>query len=136
MAQKFYITISSQKKIVLNRNLLIFQGAEFLIDSKTGLLNKVIMNNQAIDLDQKFFYYEGFVGDNAKFINRSSGAYIFRPTDKARSVAETTKFAIFMGNLVSEVHQEFNEWVSQVIRVYADQSLVEFDWLIGPIPNK
>uniref|UniRef100_A0A182U141 alpha-mannosidase n=1 Tax=Anopheles melas TaxID=34690 RepID=A0A182U141_9DIPT len=37
-------------------------------------------------------------------------------------------------DLVQEVHQIFNEWISQVIRVYAGQEHVELEWLVGPIP--
>lgn len=96
----------------------------------------VIINNKKIQLNQEFLYYEGFVGDNSKFINRSSGAYIFRPIDKASTLGSTSKFEVFIGNLVSEVHQKYNDYVSQIVRVYAGQEYVEFDWLIGPIPNR
>jgi lysosomal alpha-mannosidase len=35
---------------------------------------------------------------------------------------------------VQEVHQTFNDWVSQVVRVYPRSHHVEFEWLVGPIP--
>lgn len=92
------------------------------------------MNGKSLDLTQEFFYYEGFVGDNEKYINRSSGAYIFRPVGKAMTVNYTAEYSVFIGNLVSEVHQQFSDWVSQVVRVYAKLNLIEFQWLVGPIP--
>ena len=39
-----------------------------------------------------------------------------------------------VGILVSEVHQKFNEWASQVIRIYRGQTHVEIEWTVGPIP--
>lgn len=30
--------------------------------------------------------------------------------------------------------QTFNDWISQVIRIYKDDNFVEFQWLIGGIP--
>jgi lysosomal alpha-mannosidase len=35
---------------------------------------------------------------------------------------------------VQEVHQKYSEWVSQVIRLYADSEYVEYEWMIGSIP--
>ena len=42
----------------------------------------------------------------------------------------------FQGNLVQEVHQEFDPWVTQVIRLYANARHAEFEWTVGPIPIK
>lgn len=93
------------------------------------------MNKKEVAFNQEFLYYEGFVGDNAKFINRSSGAYIFRPLGIAKTIAKKVEYDIFIGSLVSEVRQVINEWVSQVVRVYDGLDLIEFDWLVGPIPT-
>lgn len=38
------------------------------------------------------------------------------------------------GPLVEEVHQVYNDWVSQVIRAYQGENHLEFEWLVGPIP--
>lgn len=35
---------------------------------------------------------------------------------------------------MQEVHQTYNTWVSQVIRIYQGEEHVEFDWVVGPIP--
>lgn len=37
---------------------------------------------------------------------------------------------------MQEIHQECNEWVSQVIRKYNGEDHIEFEWLVGPIPNE
>lgn len=38
------------------------------------------------------------------------------------------------GKNVFEVHQSFGSWLSQVVRIYDQQELIEFEWLVGPIP--
>ena len=38
------------------------------------------------------------------------------------------------GALVTEVHQDFSEWASHVIRLYKGRGYVEVEWTAGPIP--
>nr|AYV99578.1 venom polypeptide [Dolopus genitalis] len=99
-----------------------------------GLLFKVSSNGITREIVQDFLYYEAAVGNNAEFENRSSGAYIFRPNNTVNFISTKIKIEVFRGPLVEEVHQIFNNWVSQVIRVYKDESFAEFEWLVGPIP--
>lgn len=40
------------------------------------------------------------------------------------------------GPVVQEIHQECNEWASQVVRKYDGEDHIEFEWLVGPIPNE
>lgn len=28
----------------------------------------------------------------------------------------------------------FNDWLSQVVRIYKDENYAEFEWMVGPIP--
>ena len=39
----------------------------------------------------------------------------------------------FSGDLVQEIHQHYNGWVGQVIRLYKGQDHIELDWVVGPI---
>ncbi|XP_057661695.1 lysosomal alpha-mannosidase-like isoform X1 [Diorhabda carinulata] len=110
------------------------EGAEFDIDPQTGLITQITTNGLTIDFAQEFLYYKGFVGNNSIFSNRSSGAYIFRPYGDTFKVANKAEFQVHKGPIVSEVHQKFSDWISQIIRVYEGQNYIEFDWLIGPIP--
>lgn len=100
------------------------------------MITQITTNQKHLNVSQEFYYYSGFVGDNKKVTNRSSGAYIFRPTGQAVRVAEKATITLHKGFLVSEVHQKFNEWISQAIRIYRNENYVEFDWLIGPIPKE
>lgn len=99
-----------------------------------GFLSTITVNGESHRLQQDFVYYEGAYGNNEVFENRSSGAYIFRPNGTEQHVATKVRLSVYEGDHVQEVHQVFNEWVSQVIRVYAEEQHVEFEWLVGPIP--
>ncbi|XP_055636185.1 lysosomal alpha-mannosidase-like [Toxorhynchites rutilus septentrionalis] len=99
-----------------------------------GFLSTITVNGASHRLQQDFLYYEGAYGNNEVFENRSSGAYIFRPNGTIQQVTTKVRLSVHKGEHVQEVHQVFNEWVSQVIRVYAEEKHVEFEWLVGPIP--
>lgn len=116
-------------------NELSLAGISVKVDKATGLLTEMTMNGVTLPISQEFLFYNGFVGDNKEFANRSSGAYIFRPNGTSpTSITDTVKVKAIQGSILSEIHQTFNEWVSQVIRIYKNDNLVEFDWLVGPIP--
>ncbi|XP_037040043.1 lysosomal alpha-mannosidase isoform X1 [Bradysia coprophila] len=99
-----------------------------------GQLASVTSNGATSRLKQTFFYYEGAVGNNREFLNRSSGAYIFRPNSTERIVSDKVMTTVIKGPVVEEVHQVFNEWLSQVVRIYKDDNFAEFEWLVGEIP--
>ncbi|XP_023318565.1 lysosomal alpha-mannosidase isoform X1 [Trichogramma pretiosum] len=101
-------------------------------DSKVKIKS---LKSPNLDYTQSFHYFEGAEGNNKIFVNRSSGAYIFRPKENfAKDLPDTGVFQIFKGPLVEEIHQIINDWVSQVIRIYNGKNYVEFNWLVGPIP--
>ncbi|KAH7975828.1 hypothetical protein HPB52_005634 [Rhipicephalus sanguineus] len=39
------------------------------------------------------------------------------------------------GPFVTEVHQIFDQWLSQVIRLYKNSQFIEFEWIVGPLPS-
>lgn len=101
-----------------------------------GLLSSITIDGETNKISQNFVFYSGAVGNNENFDNRSSGAYIFRPDPKTKEklVTKEAKIEVFRGDQVDEVHQTFNEWISQIVRVYKTENYVEFEWLVGPIP--
>lgn len=59
-----------------------------------------LKRGSGLDFDQSFHYYEGAVGNNKIFANRSSGAYIFRPKQNvSKDLPAIGTFQIFKGNL-------------------------------------
>ncbi|XP_033225889.1 lysosomal alpha-mannosidase-like [Belonocnema kinseyi] len=99
---------------------------------------KVIIESKikrGVQLTQSFHYYEGTQGNNRGVKNRASGAYIFRPnqTTGLRDFHFKGHFQLHRGPLVDELQMTVNEWISQVVRVYAEDERIEFNWLVGPI---
>lgn len=106
------------------------------VDQQTGKLSKVTFNGTTHEISQELMYYEGAQGDNSEFERRASGAYIFRPSPEkpdAVTTAESVNITTYKGQLFQEIHQEYNEWLTQVIRIYQEENYVEFDWIVGPI---
>ncbi|XP_054741908.1 lysosomal alpha-mannosidase isoform X2 [Anastrepha obliqua] len=140
--KSYYITKTNENHMIPvpdpeNMSSFTSIGNEYirLTFDTNGFLVTVTADGMTRIVNQEFVYYEGAVGNNREFRNRSSGAYIFRPaTDQVRSISLQPKLKIYRGNLVEEVHQSFNDWISQVVRVYRQQPYAEFEWLVGPIP--
>ena len=106
-----------------------------LVSSKNGKLIKLHNKMAEVHLSQDFAFYRGAVGNNSRFIDRASGAYIFRPLNQEpQLVGDPLSASIIRGPVVQEVHQRYNDWTSQVIRLYKDQEVVEFEWIVGPLP--
>ncbi|XP_002066512.2 lysosomal alpha-mannosidase [Drosophila willistoni] len=94
-------------------------------DNKSGRLKTVEMNGVTESIEQKFAVYK----------TKDSGAYLFRTNGEAEEVEDDVEFTVYEGALVKEVHQQVNEYISQVIRIYEGVNRVEFEWLVGPIPT-
>ncbi|KDR11229.1 lysosomal alpha-mannosidase isoform X2 [Zootermopsis nevadensis] len=107
-----------------------------VLDWETGSLKSMVLDRTKFSVSQDFYYYKGYIGDNKEFVNRSSGAYIFRPNgSEALSVSSTKKSSTYKGDLVDETHIKWSDWLSQVVRYYKEDTYhVEMEWLAGPIP--
>lgn len=110
-------------------NFFMFQDRYVNFDSDTGLLKSITMNGVTLGVNQNMLFYKGSA--------RMSGAYIFRPDTTYRDATEfgavKTSILINDGNLVREVRQVWEDWVTQIIRIYKEEDFIEFDWVIGPI---
>ncbi|KAH6942206.1 hypothetical protein HPB50_001775 [Hyalomma asiaticum] len=98
-----------------------------VVDSSSCLLKKVVLlgQNEHVALEQTFAGYSSEYG-HVLFAPKEDAAEEFRGNATCRLVTST---------IVQEVHQWFNPWLSQVIRLYVDQDYIEFDWIVGPIPT-
>lgn len=100
----------------------------------TGLLKEIILaDGRRLDFKQNFHLYRGSTGS---YSEKASGAYAFNPTPEGSSpAASQVTYHVTKGDLVQEVHQIFNEYISQTIRLHQHSDSIEFDWIIGPIPK-
>lgn len=111
------------------------QNVKITLDPKTKLLKSISTYAETYDVAQSLQYYIGHDGQNNGEENRASGAYIFRPTSQEPiKIADEADTVVIQGDVVHEVHQVFSDWASQIIRHYNNQPVVEFEWLVGPIP--
>jgi len=97
--------------------------------------NKQSQPSQKVVIDQGLFWYNASTGNNA-LSTQSSGAYIFRPNETfAYNMTKDNipSMQLVTGKVYSEVKQVFNSWATQVVRLYADQPFLEFEYTIGPI---
>lgn len=107
--------VSRRKKTILGFD----EETKLVFSNKEGLLTDIIIKGQVKSLEHNFGYYEGHPGNNSEFEFRASGAYIFRPSEQKPKMFEIRpKVEVFKGPLSIEIHQEFNNYTSQVIRMY------------------
>ena len=120
------------KKFVAGKN-----GLKMYVEHKNPT---VYFKHEAkeVDLEVKMelLYYKGHRGNNSEFEFRASGAYIFRPDgDQAEPFGDPLDTLVTEGPVVDEVHRTYSDnWVTQVIRLYHDEQLVEVEWVVGPVP--
>ncbi|XP_046648826.1 lysosomal alpha-mannosidase-like isoform X2 [Daphnia pulicaria] len=129
----------SQRLVPGEDHIITTDKVKVRVDGTTGLLSSVTVNGEEYFVQQEFLWYPGYNGDNESADRRSSGAYIFRPngTDAfpmRRTMTAAIITAVYTGPLVQEIHQFYDSWVSQVIRIYRGQEHVELDWVVGPVP--
>ncbi|XP_063148563.1 lysosomal alpha-mannosidase [Candoia aspera] len=108
---------------------------QVLFDPRTGLMKEIWNMDKNISLPvlQSFFWYNASVGNEEH--SQASGAYIFRPdTSKPFPIAQKARIYQKKTQVVQELYQNFSDWCSQVVRLYAGQPYVELEWTVGPIP--
>ncbi|XP_050297666.1 lysosomal alpha-mannosidase-like [Anthonomus grandis grandis] len=114
-------------------NILKFgnENIGFEISNDTNLLKSVTMNGKTLEITQTFLHYVSHNGTND---TDPSGAYIFRPDGEAIPYKNVQIISKIQGDVVDEVHQKFDDGITQIIRVYkGSQNYIEFDWLVGPL---
>ena len=94
---------SSQRLRVGKKGLVLKSGELILELNAEGGIKKVTRGGTDINVHQEFAYYEGAVGDNMKFVDRASGAYIFRPTNEAAQLNSKIVKTVKMINFILDI---------------------------------
>ncbi|XP_055877473.1 lysosomal alpha-mannosidase-like isoform X2 [Biomphalaria glabrata] len=89
-----------------------------------ALRNKETKKN--VRLTQDFAYYESYKGGAYSFTAASFKPVSFSPSGPVLITKNK-------GSIVEEIHQTFNESVSQVVRLYRGEKFAEFQWIVGPM---
>ncbi|XP_060195923.1 alpha-mannosidase-like isoform X1 [Lycium barbarum] len=102
--------------------------------SNTGQLKHLYNSKTGVDIpvQQSYLWY-----GSSLTADQDSGAYIFRPDGSPPVIVAKSQVPIkvMRGPLVDEIHQKFNSWISQVVRIYKDKEHVELEFTVGPIPT-
>jgi Glycosyl hydrolases family 38 C-terminal domain len=111
-------------------------SAEF--DSSSGALVRISARGVSMEINQTFGYYESFDAsvDSSDENDQSSGAYIFRPRSPLRPLTMKSNGGRFVRTSNGiEVHTTYEEpWIRQVSRINEDDSFIEVEYIVGPIP--
>ncbi|KAH7644224.1 lysosomal alpha-mannosidase-like protein 2 [Dermatophagoides farinae] len=125
------------KRIDSNNIKLSGNNFDLYFDQNGQPIQIAVGQSFPFSFQNRFRYYEGAVGDNKLQINRSSGAYIFRPNaQRTYPYGHVVEAILYVDNnygIVQEVHQRFDSNVGQIIRLTKDSKFVEFDYVIEPI---
>ncbi|CAH2083582.1 unnamed protein product [Euphydryas editha] len=104
------------------------------IDEYRKISSLNLSNGVNISLDIQFFYY---VSDEPAKLNsskRNPGAYIFRSIDShPEPIIDDFETTIFKSNVVEEIHCKYSKYASLTLKLYANNPIVEVDWLVGPV---
>jgi lysosomal alpha-mannosidase len=133
-------SVSALKEHLVNDDLVIKnEYYNVVFDGATGHMKSItnIVSGISCDVDQEFLWYNASAGNN-KNSTQPSGAYIFRTnTSTPFNVNNNNNKATIStidGDVVTEVHQAFAPWISQVVRLYKGQPAIEVEFTVGPIP--
>ncbi|KAJ9132885.1 hypothetical protein P3X46_033710 [Hevea brasiliensis] len=86
-------------------------------------------------VEQSFSFYTGYNGTGNDKDPQNAGAYIFRPNGTFIIKPEKQIPLIVMrGPIVEEVHQQINQWIYQITRLYKGKEHVEVEFIVGPVP--
>lgn len=105
----------------------------------TGILKQMtnMAYNTSVNVKQSFYWYNASTGNREA--SQASGAYIFRPNSSTPIDlfdGKSVQPKIVKGSEVVELHQTFQPWLNQIVRLYTKKHFVEFEWVVGPIPFK
>lgn len=122
-----------------NPESLAGKGFTLDLDPETLLPISITLTdkNQTIEFQHSLRYYPAMAGNNRKFENRASGAYIFRPN-------ATRSLPIADNNIPKATFTQHGQWQHlelsyanysfETIRIHPQLEHIEFDYLVGPIP--
>ncbi|XP_064486677.1 lysosomal alpha-mannosidase-like [Ornithodoros turicata] len=120
-----YLELEKQERFIENDRYRLE------VDTTSGLLSRLYLRNRntVISFSQTFQSYVA----TASGAGAVSGHYIFSASESPEDLSSRVTYRIIKGPVVEEIHQIYNPYVSQVIRLYRNSETIEFQWTVGPI---
>ena len=137
----FYVIQISEHEKKINQmhtkfdSNIIFRNSYLSVEfDQNGNLIQINNTEPALStpIRQTFCYYTSMTGNNSDAEFQASGAYIFRPNGDPTCM-NVRSFTVINGEQFDEIHQIYNDFISQTIRLYNDSKILSFEWLVGPI---
>lgn len=137
----------SQSFLELDRPATFIENERYRIelDPASGLVVRVILlphwrrdtpsdspDWTPVSLRQTFASYDQDQGD---FSVPFPGHYVFSAHREAQALGDHVAYRVIKGPLVQEIHQIFNDYVSQAVTLHKNSEFIEFTWTIGPPPT-
>ncbi|WCJ40236.1 Alpha-mannosidase [Euphorbia peplus] len=84
---------------------------------------------------QSFSFYAAYNGTGNDKDPQNAGAYIFRPNGTFPiNPSSQAPLTVMRGPIIDEVHQQINQWIYQITRLYKGREHVEVEFVVGPVP--
>ncbi|XP_037554961.2 lysosomal alpha-mannosidase [Dermacentor silvarum] len=128
----------------LDRPAAVIENKRYRIelDPASGLVSRVLVlplskrgrssrSSMPVLLRQTFASYDQNRGDSSV---PSPGHYVFSAHSEAQSLGDHVAYRVVKGPLVQEIHQIFNDYISQAVTLHRDSDFIEFTWTVGPPP--
>ncbi|XP_065865581.1 probable alpha-mannosidase At5g13980 [Euphorbia lathyris] len=86
-------------------------------------------------VEQSFSFYAAYNGTGNDKDPQNAGAYIFRPNGTFPiNPSSQVPLTVMRGPIIDEVHQQINQWIYQITRLYKGREHVEVEFVVGPVP--
>lgn len=134
--------VAEHKGSAVNDHTLDNDHVRVEFSQSTGLIKSLLNKHSGlrVNLTQSFRYY---VADGR---GKTDGAYMFSPNANLTNANGSnipcvglngrchSQTAFYHTAFVSEAHQTFSNWTSQVVRLYHNATALELEYTIGPVP--
>eukprot|EP01118_Nematostelium_gracile_P016074 TRINITY_DN6577_c0_g1_i2.p1 TRINITY_DN6577_c0_g1~~TRINITY_DN6577_c0_g1_i2.p1 ORF type:complete len:961 (+),score=254.85 TRINITY_DN6577_c0_g1_i2:83-2884(+) len=133
----YFITPSSQAapvSAVSQGNFSIESSTlQVEFDASSGKMASVYhkIYNKKIEISQNFLWWNSSAG-----YGQPGGAYIMRPNNTTPyPIGDQVQYSQAAGNIVQEAYQQWNDWISQTVRLWQGDNgdFLEIEATIGPV---
>ncbi|KAL1440215.1 hypothetical protein MTO96_009523 [Rhipicephalus appendiculatus] len=124
---------AAKSSLVFQDNFIENERYRVEIEPGTGLVSEVVLRQPKISIKLRQSFGAYTFGTNSPDEARPPGHYVFSAYSEAREMGDHVTHRVVKGPVVQEIHQIFNDYISQVISLQKDSPFIEFTWTVGPL---